>query len=140
MDKRRSQGIFLAFALTTTLNVACGGSGDGGHAGSGGTAGAGGSGQAGADGGVATAPQSCAAHGPGLDDCGPTHESCCGSPLVTGGSLPRTYDVTADGGADAANPATVSDFRLDKYDVTVARFRAFVRATVSADGGVGWRP
>jgi sulfatase modifying factor 1 len=151
MDQRRSQGIWLALALTTTLNVACGG---GGHAGGGGSAGAtgtagaatggGGSAQAGggADAGVsdaATTP-SCAAHGPGLDDCGPTHESCCGSPLVTGGSFPRTYDVTADGGADAANPATVSDFRLDKYDVTVARFRAFVRATVSADGGVGWRP
>ncbi len=140
MDKRRSPGILVALALTTTLSVACGGSGDGGHAGSGGTGGGGGSGQAGADGGVATAPQSCAAHGPGLDDCGPTHESCCGSPLVTGGAFPRTYEASGDGGVDAANSASVSDFRLDKYDVTVARFRAFVSSAVSTDGGVGWRP
>ena len=27
-----------------------------------------------------------------------------------------------------ADPATVSDFRLDKYDVTVGRFRQFVKA------------
>lgn len=32
-------------------------------------------------------------------------------------------------------PATVSDFRLDKYEVTVGRFRKFVDAVVG-----GWRP
>jgi formylglycine-generating enzyme required for sulfatase activity len=33
------------------------------------------------------------------------------------------------------DPATVSDFRLDKYQVTVGRFRKFVAAV-----GSGWRP
>ncbi len=42
----------------------------------------------------------------------------------------------ADGGAtDLANPATVSGFRLDKYEVTVGRFRQFVAAWVN-----GWTP
>jgi sulfatase modifying factor 1 len=141
MDQRHSKGILLALALTATFDVACGGGGGGGQTGTAGaTGGAGGAEQAGSDGGVATAPQSCAAHGPGLDDCGATHESCCLSPLVVGGGFHRTYEASGDGGADAANPATVSDFRLDKYDVTVARFRAFVSSAVSADGGVGWRP
>ena len=30
--------------------------------------------------------------------------------------------------ADSTNPATVSDFLLDKYETTVGRFRAFVKA------------
>jgi formylglycine-generating enzyme required for sulfatase activity len=34
----------------------------------------------------------------------------------------------------------VSGFRLDKYDVTVGRFRQFVNAVLPADGGVGWLP
>ncbi|HSZ84041.1 MAG TPA: SUMF1/EgtB/PvdO family nonheme iron enzyme, partial [Polyangia bacterium] len=146
MDHRHSKGILLALALTATFDVACGGGGGGGGAaGATGAAGSatggdGGPGPAGADGGVTTAPQSCAAHGPGLDDCGPTHDSCCLSPLVMGGEFHRTYEVTGDGGADAANPASVSDFRLDKYDVTVGRFRAFVSSAISVDGGVGWRP
>ena len=37
--------------------------------------------------------------------------------------------------AHLANPATISNFRLDKYEVTVGRFRKFVDAWVS-----GWRP
>jgi formylglycine-generating enzyme required for sulfatase activity len=47
---------------------------------------------------------------------------------VTGGTYYRTY--TNDGGAPIteANPATVSSFRLDKYLVTVGRFRQFVTA------------
>ncbi len=36
---------------------------------------------------------------------------------------------------DKSHPATVSTFRLDKYEVTVGRFRKFVQAW---DGG--WRP
>jgi sulfatase modifying factor 1 len=34
----------------------------------------------------------------------------------------------------------VSSFLLDKYEVTVGRFRQFVNAVVPADGGAGWRP
>jgi sulfatase modifying factor 1 len=59
-------------------------------------------------------PPSCA----GDLDC--SGESCCTSLLVRGGSYER--------GADSASPATVSDFRLDKYEVTVGRFRRFLAA------------
>ncbi len=89
-------------------------------------------------------PPSCASGGPGLINCGAANESCCTNLAVTGGAYHRTYDsvgLSADGGygstatlaADGgptseADPATVSSFRLDKYDVTVGRFRQFVAA------------
>lgn len=62
--------------------------------------------------------------------CGPTGAaSCCDSSVVTGGTSFRSYDVASDGMfSDMTNPATVSDFRLDTYEVTVGRFRAFVNA------------
>jgi formylglycine-generating enzyme required for sulfatase activity len=171
MDTRlRTIGFGSALALAATFGLACGGGGHssagaGGSGGAGGasgeTAGSGGaggasgetagSGAAGSAGGPSDAgaePPSCTPHGPGLDDCGTSHESCCKSALVTGGSFARTYDFdagAADGGADsgradATDPATVSDFRLDKYDVTVGRFRVFANAATAADGGAGWRP
>jgi formylglycine-generating enzyme required for sulfatase activity len=34
----------------------------------------------------------------------------------------------------------VSGFRLDKYHVTVGRFRQFVNAVLPSDGGIGWLP
>src|SRR6187399_1597467 len=59
--------------------------------------------------------------------CGPSgKESCCRSLLVTGGSFRRGYD-----GVDFLDPqfaATVSNFYLDRYEVTVGRLRAFVSA------------
>lgn len=62
--------------------------------------------------------------------CGPTATSpCCGNELVPGGTFYRSYDVGTDGAySSMANPATVSDFRLDVYEVTVGRFRQFVEA------------
>jgi formylglycine-generating enzyme required for sulfatase activity len=55
--------------------------------------------------------------------------SCCESPIVPGGTFDRSYDVASDGRyPDMTHPATVSAFRLDKYEVTVGRFRAFVDA------------
>jgi formylglycine-generating enzyme required for sulfatase activity len=82
---------------------------------------------------------SCAASGGGLTNCGAGAESCCTSPLVTGGTFSRSYDgVSSCSGANCTDPqyqATVSDFRLDKYEVTVGRFRRFVDAWV-----LGWRP
>jgi formylglycine-generating enzyme required for sulfatase activity len=62
--------------------------------------------------------------------CGPSGTSpCCGSPLVPGGTFYRGYDVSGDGMYPTMNaPATVSDFRLDTYEVTVGRFRQFVNA------------
>ncbi len=93
--------------------------------------------EGGGDGGI-KGPPSCAPGGNGLTNCGSCSESCCTSLEVPGGTFYRTYDPTnADGGATLAadggptglaDPATVSAFRLDKYDVTVGRFRQFVTA------------
>jgi formylglycine-generating enzyme required for sulfatase activity len=102
--------------------------------------------------GSSSAAKSCQGSGPGLTDCGSTRESCCTSLEVTGGTYYRTYDLDvldafsnpalpADGGATGlADPATVSSFRLDKYLVTVGRFRQFVNAVFPPDGGSGWLP
>ena len=82
-------------------------------------------------------PPSCAAGGAGLSNCGASSESCCTSLEVPDGTFYRTYDeinwpdggltLSADGGATGeADPATVNGFRLDKYLVTVGRFRQYV--------------
>ncbi len=60
---------------------------------------------------------------------------CCASLPVSGGAFYQRYDGVTSGYTSEANPATISDFRLDKYDITVGRFRNFVTAW---DGG--WRP
>jgi sulfatase modifying factor 1 len=85
-------------------------------------------------------PASCVAGGEGLTNCGASSESCCTSPGVTGGIFYRVYTDDGDAGIEGSQPATVSNFRLDKYDVTVGRFRQFVNAVLPADGGVGWTP
>jgi len=85
-----------------------------------------------------------------MTDCGPNHESCCASLPVPGGTFFRAYDsalggrccpnpvFAADGGPTGeADPATVSPFRLDKYLVTVARYRQFEAAWRA---GAGWTP
>ncbi len=70
-------------------------------------------------------------------------ESCCDSPLVVGGKYFRSNM--------AAYPGSVGDFRLDRFEATVGRFRAFVEAypgskPVEGEGahprvkGSGWRP
>lgn len=52
---------------------------------------------------------------------------CCTNPLVPGGTFYRSYDIGTDSAyPNMSNPATVSDFRLDTYEVTVGRFRQFV--------------
>jgi formylglycine-generating enzyme len=54
-------------------------------------------------------------------------DDCCNSPAVSGGPYYRSYDSAADSySGDKNSPAAVSTFRLDKYEVTVGRFRAFV--------------
>lgn len=73
-------------------------------------------------------PPSCATPGPGRTTCGENEdESCCESLLVEGGTYFRTYRNTGSGATGKADPATISSFRLDKYEVTVARFREFVK-------------
>jgi len=131
-----------------------GGSGDGSATGSGadgggatsGGSGAGSGGGAGDGGGgtgpgcgldVGPVPPSCAAGGPGRTNCAECGWSCCTSPEVKGGTYYRTYVNAGEGPAGEADPATVSSFRLDKYPVTVGRFRAFISAW---SWGAGWSP
>jgi formylglycine-generating enzyme required for sulfatase activity len=80
-------------------------------------------------------PPSCQGSTPGTTHCGARAGSCCASPEVTGGTYDRTYTNTGNGPTDEANPASVNEFRLDTYDVTVGRFRAFVGAW-----NAGWMP
>jgi formylglycine-generating enzyme required for sulfatase activity len=75
-------------------------------------------------GGTCIAP-SCVGGATGQVDCGPGSESCCTSLAVPGGTVQL----------DGTHSATVSAFKLDKYEVTVGRFRKFVDAWVG-----GWRP
>jgi formylglycine-generating enzyme required for sulfatase activity len=83
----------------------------------------------GGDAGPGVAASSCAAGGAGLTNCGGAgNESCCTSLPVTGGTFHRAYTRTDAGVSQQASPATVSSFRLDKYEVTVGRFRQFVSA------------
>lgn len=96
------------------------------------------------------APSSCAAGScvrPSCEGlattCGPAAESCCVSPVVWGGSFNKDNN--------GAFPATVSDFRLDRFEVTIGRFRAFLAGypgnkPEAGDGahpempGSGWDP
>ncbi len=76
--------------------------------------------------GVVTTPPSCIGGASGQADCGPTsNESCCTSLPVPGGTVQL----------DSTHTATVSDYKLDKYEITVGRFRKFVDAVVG-----GWTP
>ncbi|MCE9574539.1 MAG: formylglycine-generating enzyme family protein [Deltaproteobacteria bacterium] len=63
--------------------------------------------------------------------CGPSDsDDCCATATaIDGGSFYRSYDKAGDGySGNTKYPASVSDFRLDKYEVTVGRFRTFVEA------------
>jgi formylglycine-generating enzyme required for sulfatase activity len=46
---------------------------------------------------------------------------------VPGGTYSRTYQNTGSGATGKADPATISTYALDKYEVTVARFREYVK-------------
>jgi formylglycine-generating enzyme len=74
------------------------------------------------DGSGGSEPPSCNGLAP---TCGPSSNAdCCASSIVTGGIFYRSYDGVNY--ADKSFPATVSDFRLDTYEITVGRFRKFV--------------
>jgi len=70
-----------------------------------------------------------------MTDCGGGHESCCLSLPVTGDTYNRSYRNSGGGPTNQGDPATVSDFGLDKYLVTVGRYRQFAAAWSG-----GWRP
>jgi formylglycine-generating enzyme len=98
------------------------------------------------DAGSCGVPPSCQVAALGTTNCGVSGESCCTSPEVTGGTFYSYYDPLVDGGvhlapdggaSDPSGSATVSSFRLDKYEVTVGRFRQFVAAW---NGGAGYVP
>lgn len=64
--------------------------------------------------------------GAGLN-CGASgNQDCCASPSVPGGTFFRSYDVVNY--TDDSYPATVADFELDTFEVTVGRFREFLAA------------
>lgn len=66
------------------------------------------------------------------DSCGSGHDrSCCSSHLVPGGTFVRDNGISGD------YRATVSDFRLDDYEVTVGRFKSFVADYAQHKPGVG---
>jgi len=76
---------------------------------------------AGADGGTARSCDGLA------DTCGPSENaSCCASSVLSGNTFYRSYDGVTY--LDQSYPATISDFRLDLYEVTVGRFRKFVES------------
>jgi formylglycine-generating enzyme required for sulfatase activity len=78
---------------------------------------------------------SCATIGSGTSRCGANGDACCVSPMVPGGSYDRSYVNDGEGASGLADSATVSTFRLDRYLITVGRFRQFVAASVA-----GWTP
>lgn len=84
-----------------------------------------------------TSTPSCQPGGAGMTDCGAASESCCVSLEVPGGTYYRTYVNQGSGPTGELDPATVSGFRLDKYLVTVGRFRQFVNAW---SNGAGYLP
>ena len=59
--------------------------------------------------------------------CGPYADTCCAANEMDGGTFDRSNY--------SAFPATVSQFFLDGYEITVGRFRMFVAAELA-----GWRP
>ncbi|MGO9832955.1 MAG: formylglycine-generating enzyme family protein [Polyangiaceae bacterium] len=89
----------------------------------------------------AGAAPSCSGGGPGAGpNCGgsPGSDDCCASNEVPSGAFLRDYDGITY--LDDSHPATVSQLRLDRYEVTVGRFRAFVDAISAGDGGTPWTP
>lgn len=68
------------------------------------------------------APRSCQAGAPGANvTCGAAgSDDCCASPSVVGTTFLRYNDPTLS--------ATVSSFALDRFEVTVGRFRQFLNA------------
>ncbi|MBI5536802.1 MAG: SUMF1/EgtB/PvdO family nonheme iron enzyme [Deltaproteobacteria bacterium] len=71
---------------------------------------------------------SCNTGSPGAgNNCGPLGDkSCCSAPTLAGGPFFRSFDNVSF--KDNSNPATVGPFELNLYEVTVGRFREFVKA------------
>jgi formylglycine-generating enzyme required for sulfatase activity len=75
--------------------------------------------------------------------CGPQLDAdCCASNVVPGGTFYRDYDGVSPPYMSRAYPATLSDFKLDTYEISVGRFRNFVAAysPASIPEGAGKNP
>lgn len=84
------------------------------------------------DGGTCVSPPSCTAANEEAVPC-QAGVSCCTSLLVPGGTFFRDYDGVSDDALEKAFPADVSPFYLDKFEVTVGRFRLFLAAYENLD-------
>lgn len=84
-------------------------------------------------GGSGSPPASC---GEGAPTCGANLSDCCASIAVPGDTFYRSYDGVSPDYLSKAYPASVSGFKLDQFEVTVGRFRAFLAAVTDT----GWRP
>ncbi len=131
----RKTSLLLAIAVATALSAEACSSSDADPSAAGGDEGGGGGGDGGvdedgnvigSDGAVQDATQK-EASAPRTGNsclglaatCGGSKD-CCAANAVMGGTFNRS--------SDAAYPATVSDFKLDVYEVSVGRFRTFVNA------------
>jgi formylglycine-generating enzyme required for sulfatase activity len=83
----------------------------------------------------------------GTHTCGVAQaENCCTSIEVPGGAFDRSYDDFSTGYFSTYYPATVSGYRLDRFEVSIGRFAGFLRALAGAgdagmdSGATGWRP
>jgi sulfatase modifying factor 1 len=88
-------------------------------------------------------PPSCLAE----PRCGLDDYSCCEAPRVPGGTFNLAVAGAVDAGATSATvPATVSSYRLDRFEVTVGRARQFHdqydawRASGEPRSGIGRHP
>ena len=69
------------------------------------------------------------------ETCGPTSNAdCCASVSVTGGLFNRIPNAASDTTGLSKAPAHVTSFHLDAFEVTVARFRAFVQEKSQGNG------
>ena len=55
-------------------------------------------------------------------------ESCCNARIIPRGTFSRSYDGVGEETSDPSFLATVGGLRLDRFEVTVSRFRSWLRA------------
>lgn len=63
-------------------------------------------------------------------NCGPSsNDSCCATATtIPAGMHLRSYDAATDAYNDMSFPVSLSSYKLDKYEITVGRFRAFLES------------
>ena len=87
-------------------------------------------------------PPSCEALAETCGTAAATSRNCCATQEVKGGSFYRSYDkLTGEEWDQPSAPATIRDFHLDSYEVTVGRFRRFVALfPLRLPAGIGRNP